>query len=99
MQLVRHGGCVDGGVGPDDGDREVVVETWIGDLLEAHADWGERLACGESGGDGLEESTGYEFVPSSQGFRLEEIRCVVWGESLVDVEFCDLGWDCRVLGP
>ena len=40
VQLVRHGCCEDGGVGPDDGRGEVVVVFGIGDLLEAHADCG-----------------------------------------------------------
>jgi hypothetical protein len=38
VQLVRHGGCEDGGVGPDYGSWEVVVVFGVGDGLEAHAD-------------------------------------------------------------
>lgn len=39
VQLVRHGGCEDGGVGPDYGGGQVVVILRVGDGLEAHALW------------------------------------------------------------
>ena len=38
VQLVRHAGCEDGLVGPDNGGGEVVVEFWVFDVLEAHSD-------------------------------------------------------------
>lgn len=38
VQLVRHAGGEDGGVGPDDWGREVGVEGGVGDGLETHAD-------------------------------------------------------------
>lgn len=39
VQLVGHGGCVDGGVGPDDWGGEIIIILRVGDGLEAHSDW------------------------------------------------------------
>lgn len=43
VQLVCHGGCKDGGVGPDDGRGQVVVGLRVWDGLEAHALWEELI--------------------------------------------------------
>ena len=74
VQLVRHGCGVDGGVGPDDGGGEVVVERGVGDGLEAHADCCVVSGCGvgwRRAGDG--RRTGHEFVPGAEDFGLEEV--------------------------
>lgn len=47
VQLVRHAGGEDGGIGPDDGSWEVVVFLGIRDLLEAHANFIEGSALAE----------------------------------------------------
>lgn len=50
---MRHGRCVDCGIGPDDGRGEVVVFRGIGDFLEAHADCDGSGQLGSVvGGDG-----------------------------------------------
>ena len=63
VQLVRHRGGEDGGVGPDDGCREVGVVLGVGDGLEAHAHGDELVPGAQSfrleevggvvGGEGL----------------------------------------------
>lgn len=56
VQLVGHGGCEDGLIGPDDGRREVVVGFRVRDRLETHADRHELVPGLE--GLGLEELGG-----------------------------------------